>query len=222
MTPPLAASTPEVPATIPLGAEPDYLAQALIRGPVAHKDGAPTGVEWVVRDGTGHALGATDFAHLTDDKLGEQRLADKRRGARWEGVLLAGVGAALEVVAVGYLAGGNTNNSESEDWLWRGATAAAVGAFPIAVCTLPSRANKDRERWTALYYTAPQVDPLIDAHNAAVRVKLGLPALPSTGSPSTAVAPVPVLPSATTPQDAPPVPPVDKLTDAEPTPGGGK
>jgi hypothetical protein len=209
---------------VPPGQEPAYLAEALTRGAVARKDGAPAGVEWVVRTGTGHALGVEEFAHVTMDAVGIRRVAERRRTGVWEGITLATIGTTLEMVAVGYLAGGNTNSSTGEDWLWRGTTFAVAGAFPIGLCTLPSRAIRDRERWTSLYYSAPEADPLIDRYNAGLRARLALPPLapavlaPQVPAPQVPAPPVtaPAVPAA--PEDAPDLPPVDKLPDAEPLP----
>lgn len=201
---------------VPAGQEPAYLAEALTRGSVARKDGAPAGVEWVVRTGTGHALGVEEFAHVTMDAVGVRRVAERRRTGVWEGITLATIGTTLEMVAVGYLAGGNTHSSTGEDWLWRGTTFAVAGAFPIGLCTLPTRAIRDRERWTSLYYTAPEVDPLIDSYNAGLRTRLGLPPLAPPDPQLAPVTPTPVAPIV--PEDAPDLPPVDKLPDAEPVP----
>lgn len=219
--PALAADAGIPPVTA--GQEPAYLAEALTRGSVARKDGAPAGVEWVVRTGTGHALGVEEFAHVTMDAVGIRRVAERRRTGVWEGITLATIGTTLEMVAVGYLAGGNTNSSTGEDWLWRGTTFAVAGAFPIGLCTLPSRAIRDRERWTSLYYTAPEVDPLIDSYNAALRARLALPPLaPEVLVPQVPVLPVtPLPPVPVVPEDAPDLPPVDKLPEAEPVPPQG-
>lgn len=205
------------------GQEPVYLAQQLTRGAVSRAEGAPSGVGWAVRTGSGHALGVDEFATVTGDTIGQQRIRGKRKAGVWEGILLAGIGTSLEAVALGYLAGGGTSSPTSEDWLWRGATFAAAGVFPLALCTLPSRANKDRERWTALYYTTPQIDPLITTYNTELRLKLGLPALvmPSSMSDTAPAALIPAAPGAPLqPEDAPALPPVDKLPEAEPAPGG--
>lgn len=215
---------PPMPA---LGYEPAYVDRALVRGPVSRKDGAPSGVTWAVRTGTGHALGAAEFARVTGDPAGEERIHGRRKAAVWEGIVLAGIGTTLEGVALGFVAGGNTASSLGEDELWRGATFAIVGAFPIGLCTLPSRANKDRERWTGLYYTEAQVDPLIAKYNAGLRQQLGLAPLPAQGTaPAPGAAPTTTSPTTATPaqapEDAPALPPADRIPDAEPAePAGG-
>ncbi len=216
------------PAPAP-GQEPAYLEAALTRGPVTRKDGAPTGAEWVIRYGSGHALGAYEFAAVTNDQAGRHRIEAKRRAGIWEGITLASIGTTVELVSLGLLAGGNTHSSEGEDWLWRGATFATVGAFPIALCTLPSRAIRDRERWTSLYYGAAEADPLIDSYNGQLRARLGLPPLTAANAPAAPTVPPAVAPAvappapdapAVAPEDAPALPPVDKIPDAEPAPVG--
>ncbi len=219
------AVAPQLPPAVALGDEPAYLAEALVRGPIARKDGAPAGVEWAVRDGSGHALGAVEFGRVAGDPTSAERLGRKRSAALVEGITLASIGTTFEMVAIGFLAGGNTNTNQGEDWLWRGTNVAVVGAFPLALCTLPTRAVRDRERWTALYYSADEADQLITAHNAQLRAKLGLPALPVPPpvgplvAPPQAAAPPPD-PAAPPPpaEDAPALPPVDTIPDAEPAP----
>ena len=208
----------DVPAPAP-GQEPAYVAEALVRGPITRKDGAPSGVEWAVRDGTGHALGAVEFGRVAGDPGAASRLGGRRTAALVEGITLASIGTTLEMVAIGLLAGGNTSTTQGEDWLWRGTSVAVVGAFPIALCTLPSRAVRDRERWTALYYSAEDADRLIAAHNDALRVRLGLPPLLPVTAPAAVTAPAtPVTAPAVQPEDAPALAPVDTIQEAEPAP----
>lgn len=213
-----AATTEPVAATAP-GQEPAYVTEALVRGPITRKDGAPAGVEWAIRDGTGRALGAVEFGRVAADPDASARVAGKRTAALVEGITLASIGTTLEMVAIGLLAGGNTSTSQGEDWLWRGTNVAVVGAFPIALCTLPSRAVRDRERWTALYYGADEADRLVAAHNAALRARLGLPPLLVTGAPAAPPLVDPPAPVAIpTPEDAPALAPVDTIEEAEPAP----
>lgn len=221
-----AAPSPAPPtATLPsaetaLGQEPAYVAEALVRGPITRRDGAPAGVEWAIRDGTGHALGAVEFGRVAADPDAPARVAGRRTAALVEGITLASIGTTLEMVAIGLLAGGNTSSSQGEDWLWRGTNVAVVGAFPIALCTLPSRAVRDRERWTALYYGADEADRLVAAHNAALRARLGLPPLPPASAPGATPVATPAAPVAAPPEteDAPALAPVDLIPEAEPPP----
>lgn len=216
-SPPLPPVAVELPAPAP-GQEPAYVAEALVRGPISRKDGAPTGVEWAVRDGTGHALGAVEFGRVAADPDAASRVGHKRTAALVEGITLASIGTTLEMVAIGLLAGGNTSSSQGEDWLWRGTNVAVVGAFPIALCTLPTRAVRDRERWTALYYSAEEADRLIAAHNEKLRARLGLPPLLSATGPAATAPAAPVTTPAVQPEDAPALAPVDTIQEAEPAP----
>lgn len=218
--PPLVSAAPPetsapIAATETVGSEPEYLARALSRGPIVQGERAPSGVAWAVRTSSGRALGMDELTRLVADPLGTDRLRAKRRAATLESISLAGIGAGLEIVAIGLLANGGTNNVQDEDWLWRGASIAAAGAFPIALCTLPGRANRERERWPALFYTPAQIDPLIERHNERVRKQLGLEPL-GVGPPAPDVVPPPAAAPSETPstQDAPPAQ-TDEMPEAE-------
>ncbi len=195
--------------------EAAFVARALTRGPVVRKDGAPSSVSWVVRTGAGHALGAVEFARTMNDNAGSERILAARRGGTIEAVLLASVGATLETIAIGFLIAGDNRSPRGEDVLWRGAALAGTGAMPLVACFLPARAVRDRERWPALYYTPEQADIFITAYNDRIRQELGLTA------PAAPVAPPPAVaaPAPAAVEDAPVLPPVDRIPEAEPSPG---
>ncbi len=213
----LAAPTP---AAAPEAApnEAAFVARALTRGPVVRKDGAPSSVSWVVRNGAGHALGAVEFARTMNDNAGSERILAARRGGTIEAVLLASVGATLETIALGFLIAGDNRSPKGEDVLWRGAALAGTGAMPLVACFLPARAVRDRERWPALYYTPEQADVLITSYNDRIRQELGLTA------PTAPVAPPPAVtaPAPAAVEDAPALPPVDRIPEAEPSPGAAR
>lgn len=195
--------------------EAAFVSRALTRGPVVRKDGAPSSVSWVVRNGAGHALGAVEFARTMNDNAGSERILAVRTGGTIEAVLLASVGATLETVALGFLIAGDNRSPRGEDVLWRGAALAGTGAMPLVACFLPARAVRDRERWPALYYTPEQADVLITSYNDRIRQELGLTA------PAAPVAPPPAVtaPAPAAVEDAPALPPVDRIPEAEPSPG---
>jgi hypothetical protein len=124
------------------------------------------------------------------------------------------------MIAIGFLVAGDNRSSEGEDVLWRGAALAGIGAMPLIACTLPARAVRERERWPALYYSAEQADALIAAYNAKIRLEMGIPFPSGTPSPSAVID----TPSATPPtvEDAPVLPPADRIPEAEPVPGGAQ
>ena len=206
----------------PAPAEAQFLAAALTRGLVARKDGAPSAVTWAVRTGAGHALGAVEFAQTVSDNAGAGRIVAARRGGTTEAVLLASVGATLEMIAIGFLIAGDNRSSEGEDLLWRGAALAGTGAMPLLASVLPARAVRERERWPALYYTPEQADALIATYNAKVRQEMALPSPtgPIELPPAAAIEQAPPTPPEV--EDAPVIPPVDGIPEAESAPDGAR